>query len=164
MGLQFKQLTVHLVLLLIRDLCNSQFFVSDISLVPKLSNHNCFVGFDNSSCFIQDRQSGTLIGTGRCRRDSSRLYVLDSLHLSSARIAHVSSAAYTVSFAQWHHRLGHLCESRLSSLVNKGCLGHTSIEPSFHCKGCKLGKQIQLPYLSSASYSAQPFDIVHSDV
>jgi transposase InsO family protein len=105
-----------------------------------------------------------VIGTGRRRRDSSRLYVLDSLHLPSAHIAHVSSAAYTISFAQWHQRLGHLCGSRLSSLVNKGCLGHTSIESSFHCKGCKLGKQIQLPYLSSASYSAQPFDIVHSDV
>jgi hypothetical protein len=154
------------------SLCNSQFSVSDISLVPQLSmdllsvgqitDQNCFVGFDSSSCFIQDRQSGTVIGTGRRRRDSSRLYVLDSLHLPSAYIAHVSSAAYTISFAQWHQRLGHLCGSRLSSLVNRGCLGLTSIESSFHCKGCKLGKQIQLPYLSSASYSAQPFDIVHS--
>jgi hypothetical protein len=141
------------------SLCNSQFSISDISLVPKLSmdllsigqitDHNYFVGFDSSSCFIQDRQSGTVIGTGHRCRDSSRLYVLDSLHLPSARITHVSSAAYTVSFAQWHHRLGHLCGSRLSSLVNKGCLGHTSIESSFHCKGCKLGKQIQLPYLLS---------------
>jgi hypothetical protein len=65
------------------SLCNSQFSVSDISLVPKLSMdllsvgqikyHNCFVGFDNSSCFIQDRQSVTVIGTGHRRRDSSRL-------------------------------------------------------------------------------------------
>ena len=60
--------------------------------------------------------------------------------------------------------LGHLCGSRLSSMINKGCLGHASIESSFHCKGCKLGKQIQLPYSSGVSHSARPFDLIHLDV
>ena len=68
------------------------------------------------------------------------------------------------SFAKWHHRLGHLCGSRLSNLINKGCLGPTSIESSYHCKGCKLGKQIQLPDSISDSYASKPFDLVHSDV
>jgi len=49
-------------------------------------------------------------------------------------------------------------------MINKGCLGHTSIESSFHCKGCKLDKQIQLPYSSSVSQYARPFDLIHSDV
>jgi transposase InsO family protein len=70
----------------------------------------------------------------------------------------------TSSFAKWHHRLGHLCGSRLSNLINKGYLGPTSIESSFHHKGCKLGKQIQLPYPISDSHAAKPFDLIHSDV
>ena len=52
----------------------------------------------------------------------------------------------------------------MSNLVKSGCLGHTSVESNFNCKGCKLGKQTQLPYSSSVSRSARPFDLVHSDV
>jgi hypothetical protein len=156
-------------------LYTTNFSVPDISFVPQLSmnllsvgqiaDHNCFIGFDDSSCFIQDRQSGAVIGTGHCRRGTSNLYVLDTLRLPSsvARVLSVSSSSPS-SFVKWHHRLGHLSGSRLSTLIHQGYLGHTSVESNFHCKDCKLGKQIQLHYPSSVSHSTKPFDLIHSDV
>ena len=54
--------------------------------------------------------------------------------------------------------------SRLSSLVGSGVLGSVSGDTSLHCMGCKLVKQLQLPYPSSDSRSQRPFDLVHSDV
>jgi len=117
------------------SLCNTHFAVPNVSYVPQLSmnllsvgqvtDQNCFVGFDDSSCFIQDRRSGQVIGTGHRRKGASSLYVLDTLRLPSSvgSPASVSSAALSSasSFAKWHHRLGHLCGSRLSSLINQGC-------------------------------------------
>jgi hypothetical protein len=160
------------------SLCNSYFTVPNIFFVPELSmnllsvgqitDHNCFVGFDDSSCFVQDRQTGVVIGTGCRRKSAPHLYILDTLRLPSSTpsSAHVLSTAsvFTPSFAQWHHCLSHLCGSRLSTLIKLGYLGHTSFKSGFHCKGCKLEKQIQLPYFSSDSYSAKLFDFIHSDV
>jgi hypothetical protein len=139
----------------------------DLLSVGQITDHNCFVGFDDSSCFIQDRLTGDVIGTGRRRKSSPRLYILDTLclpshHASTARV--LAASGPTLSFAQWHHRLGHLCGSRLSTLIKSGCLGPTHVESSFHCKGCHLGKQVQLSYFTSDSHSAKPFDLIHSDV
>jgi hypothetical protein len=143
------------------SLSDPNFTVSNIFFVPKLSmdllsvgqitDHNCFVGFDDSSCFVQDRHTRDVIGTGRRRKSSPRLYILDTLRLPSHHITttHVLAASGpTTSFAQWHHCLGHLCGSRLSTLIKSGCLGPTHVESSFHCKGCHLGKQIQPPYFT----------------
>jgi hypothetical protein len=109
-----------------------------------------------------------VIGTGR-RRGTTRLYILNNLRLpsstSSSTTCVLSAASICVAFfAQWHHRLGHLYGSRLSTLTKLGCLGHTPLESSFHCKGFHLGKQIQVPYFPSDSHSARPFDLVHFDV
>jgi hypothetical protein len=69
------------------------------------------------------------------------------------------------SFYQWHHRLGHLCGSRLSALLRRGLLGSVSGRESLdHCQGCRLRKQIQLSYHSSESVSQRPFYLVHLDV
>jgi hypothetical protein len=79
-----------------------------------------------------------------------------------------AASAAVASFAQWHHCLGHLCGSHLSTLIKSVCLGPTHVESSFHCKGCPLGKQIQLPYFlpyfPSDSHSARPFDLIDSDI
>jgi hypothetical protein len=51
----------------------------------------------------------------------------------------------------------------MSNLIKSGCLGPTHVESSFHCKGCYLGKQIQLPYFTSDSHSTRP-NLIHYDV
>jgi hypothetical protein len=85
------------------SVCNNRFSVPNVSFVPQLSmnllsvgqisDQNCFVGFDDSSCFIQDCRSGEVIGTGHRRKGASSLYVLDTLRLPSSvpSTAHVSS-------------------------------------------------------------------------
>jgi hypothetical protein len=95
------------------------------------------------------------------RRDSERLWELDWLCLPSAAPASLTSLAVatlsTSSFYQWHHRLSHICGSRLSALLRQGLLGSISGRESLdHCQGCRLGKH--------ESVSQRPFDLVHSDV
>ena len=135
----------------------------------QLTEHGCCVILDSDTCCIQDRITGLLVGTGPRRRDSQRLWELDWLRLSfAASVSLVGSAASTSStssFAQWHHHLGHLCGSHLSTLVRHGLLGSVSGDVSLEqCQGCRVGKQLQLPYYSSELVWKHPFDLVHSDV
>jgi hypothetical protein len=63
------------------------FHVPDVSLVPDLTmqlmsagqiaDHDCRVILDPDVCYIQDRHTGHLVGTGPRRRDSQRLWELD---------------------------------------------------------------------------------------
>jgi hypothetical protein len=83
---------------------------------------------------------------------------------SSTTDATTFAATTSVSFAQWHHRLGHLCGSRLTTLVRSGVLGKVVGDTSVPCIDCKFGKQLQFPYSSSHTMSSRPFDLVHWDV
>jgi hypothetical protein len=126
---------------------SDSFHVPDVSLVPNLTmqlmsvgqitDHDCRVILNPDFCYIQDHRTSHLVGTGPRRRDS-RLWELDWLHLPSAAPASLVSSTFaassTSSFAQWHHRLGHPCDSRLSAMLHRGFLGFVSgIEPLDHC-------------------------------
>jgi hypothetical protein len=68
-------------------LSSDSFHVPYVSLVPDLTiqlmsagqiaDHDCHVILDPDVCYIQDRRTGHLVGTGPCRRDSQRLWELD---------------------------------------------------------------------------------------
>jgi hypothetical protein len=134
----------------------------------QFTNSGCRIILDIDSCAVQDRHTQVVVGAGPRCRDSSGLWELDWLRVPSAATSPASSpavvASITGSFQQWYHRLGHLCGSRLSSLVHSGILGSVSGDVSLNCQGCRLGKQIQLPYPTSTFVSQRPFDLVHSDI
>ena len=111
-------------------LSTSSFHVPDVAHIHRLAmqllsggqivDSGCWVILDFDSCSVLDRHTGTLLGAGPRCRDSQGLWELDWLHLPSTATAASLSASValsTSSFQQWHHRLGHLCGSRLSSLV-----------------------------------------------
>jgi hypothetical protein len=108
-------------------LSTSSFSVPHISHIPRLkvnlfsasqlTDSDCRVILDVDSCAVQDRHTQVLVGVGPRRRDSSGLWELDWLRVPSPATSLASSpavvASVTGSFQQWHHRLGHLCGSRL---------------------------------------------------
>jgi hypothetical protein len=115
----------------------------------------CSFILNYDSCYVQDRRMGNLIGVGPRRHDG--LWELDWLLLPSASTTTSISTpmvASTSSFQQWHHRLGNLCGSCFSSLVHRGVLGPVSGNTSLDFLGCRLGKKISSPILTSIQCSS----------
>jgi hypothetical protein len=132
-------------------LSSDSFHVPDVSLVPDLTmqlmsagqitDHDCRVILDPDVCYIQYRRTGHLVGTGPRRCDSQRLWELDWLHhpstASASPVSSACAASSTLSFAQWHHRLGHLSGPRLSALLRQSLLGSVLGRESLdHCQDC----------------------------
>ncbi|GMI63777.1 hypothetical protein HRI_000047000 [Hibiscus trionum] len=112
--------------------------------------------FSPTACLIQDRCS--VIGKGNLHM---RLYLLslpDLLHVKDDKC----SIQNHVNNISWHNRLGHPSVPVLHSL--KDVLPSLQINKDDVCSICPLAKQQRLPFASSSTRAALPFDLIHCDV
>ena len=135
--------------------------------VGQLVDNNCNVHFSHSGCVVQDQVSGQMIVKGPKVGRLFPLHVSPSTFISSFPLLSFACNVVGSGNKMWHRRQGHpnsdvlrtLFNSRL--LRNKAC---SSIDLSFDCTSCKLGKSKVIPFPHHASRASQCFELIHSDV
>ncbi|KAL6126662.1 hypothetical protein ACLB2K_074708 [Fragaria x ananassa] len=132
-------------------LCVPQFFLNLISVSKLALDTLCATVFIRTICFIQDLQTGKMIGTGVEKEGLYCLNVPQSGACNSVR---------TSPELPWHERLGHP-SAKVSSLfpfpITKPCVPE-------QCHICPLAKQTRTPFPLSQSSSQSIFDLIHVDI
>ena len=135
--------------------------------VGQLVDNNCNVHLSHSGCVVQYQVSGQMIAKGPKVGRLFPLHVSPSTFIPSFPL--LSFACNVVGFGNkmWHRRLGHPNSDVFRTLFNSGILGNkacSSIDLSFDCSSCKLGKSKVLPFPHHACRASQCFELIHSDV
>jgi transposase InsO family protein len=141
------------------------FSIPEIRHVPKLnlnllsvsqiSDYGCNISFSSHGCWVQDRQSGKLIGEGH--REGG-LYYMDFLEMPKKAFCY---NIQKIELELWHKRLGHPHIAKIQHFPN---LGKFCNSESFDCKDCILGKMKRLPFQNRTFFSSRPLELIHSDV
>ena len=135
--------------------------------VGQLVDNNCNVHFSRSGCVVQDQVSGKMIAKGPKVGRLFPLHVSPSTFIPSFPLLSFACNVVGSGNKMWHKRLGHPNSNVLRTLFNSGLLGNkacSSIDLSFDCTSCKLGKSKVLPFPHHASRASQCFELIHSDV
>ncbi|GAB2267282.1 hypothetical protein Dimus_038662 [Dionaea muscipula] len=152
--------------------------LNNVLLIPKLkanllsvhqlcAQNNVRVILDEVECLIQDKKHGKVLYRGA---STEGLYPIPSVPDDLVGNRRVSSTAFVgkhVHHSLWHKRLGHPSNEVVSCMlqkaqieVNKG----SKEDESPICEACLSGKFTKLPFPSSQSQTASPFELIHSDV
>ena len=139
----------------------------NLIFVGQLVDNNCNVRFSRSGCVVQDQVSGQMIAKGPKVGRLFPLHVSPSTFIPSFPLLSFACNVVGSGNKMWHRRLGHPNSDVLRTLFNSGLLGNkacSSIDLSFDCTSCKLGKSKVLPFPHHASRASQCFELIHSDV
>ena len=135
--------------------------------VGQLVDNNCNVHFSRSGCVVQDQVSRQMITKGHKVGLLFPFHVSPSTFIPSFPLLSFACNVVGSGNKMWHRRLGHPNSNVLGTLFNSGLLGNkacSSIDISFDCTSCKLGKSKVLPFPHHASRASQCFELIHSDV
>ena len=132
-------------------LCVPLFYLNLIS-ISKLAFDSFYVTiFLRQVCFIQDLQSGKMIGMGT---ESEGLYCLNLPRKGTCNVVNTKTQDL------WHQRLGHP-SSKVSVLFP--FLQNKTLDAST-CSICPLAKHTRTPFPLSVSSSDSCFDLIHVDI
>jgi hypothetical protein len=160
----FENFSVHNVLLV------PEFSLNLIS-VPKLTqSSSCTVVFDNVHCFIQEKRTLKMIGSGELIEGLYYLTIKTNTHHTSTTVntsqassSHIhSSSVHIPSKALWHFRLGHLSNKRLLSM--KHDFPFLSVDCDSVCDICHLARHKKLPYKLSVNKATTCGELIHFDI
>ena len=140
----------------------STFALNNVLVVPSIvqnllsvrqftRDNHCSIEFDAFGFSVKDIPTGRVIL--RCNSDGD-LYTLQPS---------TTSALVAVSSTLWHQRLGHPAPAAVARLNKNNLLSCNNSGRSL-CHSCQLGKHARLPFTSSTSHTAAPFELVHCDV
>ncbi|GKB28278.1 putative RNA-directed DNA polymerase, partial [Tanacetum coccineum] len=117
-------------------------YTVSLLLVHKLSRDSkLFVGFDESSCYIQDLKANKNVGIGK---QFNALYLFD-VDNACKIVSNICIASCFVSKTLWHQKLGHSADQVLNVL--KTTLNLDSHSTSDHlCDTCNKAKQTREPF------------------
>lgn len=127
--------------------------------VTKLSSslHHELV-FSFAYCMIQDKKSRRKIGSveaiNRLHHLNMIEFVNSSLNFGFATVCNEEDV--------WHHRLGHLSNTRLNVLNKK--FPDMCVSTDFASEVCPKAKQNKLPVNKYVSVTLNAFDLVHIDI
>ncbi|PWA90678.1 hypothetical protein CTI12_AA098680 [Artemisia annua] len=133
----------------------------------------CVVSLYPEFCVVQDLATKKVTGLGRKKSGLYHLVnlpaekvdrVFNSLVKTTLQKFSLSAvgSVNNSSYALWHHRLGHVSDSKLKHMNDLPVV--VSKSHTADCLSCPMAKFTKLPYSLSESQSSEIFDLVHIDV
>lgn len=145
---------------------HSQFTLKNVLHVPQIVKKNLVyvrkffndnhvsVEFDPQGFSMKELQTGVLL----MRCDSH-----GELYPVTTRAApHYAFSAFAPSL--WHARLGHSGAPLFQFLRSNNDIQCNALDNKVLCPSCQSGKNVNLPFVSSTSYTVMSFDIIHADI
>ncbi|GKC84196.1 cysteine-rich receptor-like protein kinase 8, partial [Tanacetum coccineum] len=160
--------------LLLKDvLVVPSFKFSSLSVLKLTEDSQCVVSFYPKFFVVQDLTTRKVKGLGKIKDGLYHLVNVPSNQVDSVFASLVQNTlqkfACTVvnkevydSYALWHHRLGHVSDSKMKYMnglpvsLSKSCLDK--------CFSCPMAKFTKLPYDLSDSHSTSIFELIHIDI
>ena len=130
---------------------------SMLSVSKVTADYPCSVKFDNIGVRVKDKNTNTVLTTGR---KLNGLYRLESkLPIKALYSSRQRSASDEVC----HRRLGHLHQQLLQHFSANKLISISSMTKRM-CASCQLGKSSRLPFQSSSFVAKRPLEMVHCDL
>lgn len=163
--------------LLLKDVLVVPSFKFSLLSVPKLTEDSqCVVSFYPKFCVVQDLATKKVKGLGKKKaglyhlvnvplEDVDSLFtslVTSTLGKFAFSAVHSSVSVNKASYGLWHHRLGHVSDSKLKCMKDLPVsVMKTSVD---NCLSCPMAKFSKLPYSLSQSHRSEVFELIHMDV
>ncbi|KAI5335941.1 hypothetical protein L3X38_026075 [Prunus dulcis] len=153
-----------------------QLAASLLSIFQLCKDNKCWVIFDDSYIYAQDKATKVLLYKGRSNKGMypipqalGDLSVRSNPKSSPIIVEGIASTPTAllgkpVSSVLWHQRFGHVSNEVLTQMLKQSQISSVSDSSQSLCSFCLSGKMHRLPFASSQSHSSLPFQRLHSDV